>query len=343
MTLGKTTSFFILVISIVYILMVGKNLIIPFVFALLLWFVIREIRRFIDKSRWLRQKLPDWVKSLFASILIVAFLGMISKIITNSIKGLSKSYKIYEANVTDVIENFNATFNVDLMEMARDQLGDFDFGALLTALFNSLSDIFSSAFIIIIYALFIFLEEVNFGSKLRAIFSENEKFETIIEILNRIERSVSQYLGLKTLVSLVTGTLSYVALYFIGIDSPEFWAFLIFLLNFIPTIGSLIATLFPAVFSLLQFGEITPFVLVLVIVGVIQLAVGNILEPKVMGNSLNISPLVAILSLSFWGAIWGVTGMILSVPITVIMVIVFSQFDQTRSVALLLSEKGKLS
>ena len=124
--------------------------------------------------------------------------------------------------------------------------------------------------------------------------------------------------------------------------SPVFWAFLIFLLNFIPTIGSLIATTFPAVFALLQFGEFSYLVMVLVFVGLIQVAVGNVLEPKLMGNSLNISPLVAILSLTFWGAIWGVTGMFLSVPITVILVIIFSHFESTRPVAIMLSEKGKV-
>jgi predicted PurR-regulated permease PerM len=136
--------------------------------------------------------------------------------------------------------------------------------------------------------------------------------------------------------------LSYFALIFIGIDVPLFWAFLIFLLNFIPTIGSLIGTLFPALFCLLQFGEITQGISVLAVVGAIQLVIGNIVEPKIMGNSLNLSSFVAIISLSLWGALWGVTGMILSIPITVIIVIILSQFQSTKSIAILLSEKGDL-
>lgn len=122
-----------------------------------------------------------------------------------------------------------------------------------------------------------------------------------------------------------------------------FWAFLIFILNFIPTIGSLIATLFPALFCLLQFGEFSQFATVLTVVGSIQLLVGNIIEPKVMGNSLNLSPLVALISLSFWGTLWGITGMVLSIPITVIIVIILSQFNYTKPIAILLSEKGKLN
>ena len=144
------------------------------------------------------------------------------------------------------------------------------------------------------------------------------------------------------MVSFLTGFLSYIALAIIGIDAPLFWALLIFLLNFIPTIGSLIATIFPMIFCLLQFGELSQGIMVLIFVGAIQILVGNIIEPKVMGNSMNISPLVTILSLSFWGAVWGITGMILSVPITVILIIIFAQFNSTKRAAILLSEKGKV-
>ena len=111
-------------------------------------------------------------------------------------------------------------------------------------------------------------------------------------------------------------------------------------LNFIPTVGSLVGTIFPTLFCLLQFGDYLEGIQVLVLVGLIQVLIGNVVEPRLMGNSLNISSLVAIVALSFWGVIWGVTGMILSVPVTVILVILFAQFEQTKSVAIMLSDKG---
>ncbi|MFT6843254.1 MAG: AI-2 transport protein TqsA [Psychroserpens sp.] len=126
------------------------------------------------------------------------------------------------------------------------------------------------------------------------------------------------------------------------VDAPFFWALLIFLLNYIPTIGSLIATVFPAVFSLIQFGEFGPFIIILVGLGILEWLIGNIIEPRVMGKSLNISPLVTIIALVSWGQIWGITGMLLSVPITVVMVIVLSQFESTKKVAIILSENGDL-
>ena len=161
-------------------------------------------------------------------------------------------------------------------------------------------------------------------------------------LIKKIDASVSRYLAIKTLVSLLTGLLSFIALLFIGVDAPFFWAFLIFVLNFIPSIGSLIATFFPAFFALLQFGEFTPAILVLSIVGVIQIVLGNFLEPRIMGTSMNISPLVVFLTLILWGMMWGIAGMLLSVPITVILIIIMAEFKDTRPIALLLSRRGQI-
>jgi predicted PurR-regulated permease PerM len=186
------------------------------------------------------------------------------------------------------------------------------------------------------------LEETAFSGKLDAMAGDQIKRQEWNKTLKRISDSIGSYLVLKTVVSLLTGILSYTVLVIIGIDAPLFWAFLIFLLNYIPTVGSLIATLFPACMALLQSGELNLALMVIVAVGAIQLIVGNIIEPRVMGNSLNVSSLVVILALSFWGAIWGITGMVLSVPITVIMIILFGQFETTRKIAILLSDRGKL-
>ena len=172
------------------------------------------------------------------------------------------------------------------------------------------------------------------------IFKEEERHEKASNLLKRLNKSINEYISLKTLVSLITAAVSYVVLLIIGVDFAFFWAFLIFLLNFIPTIGSLIATIFPATMALLQFCSINPFIWVLVCIGTVQLIVGNLIEPKLMGKSLNVSSLVVLLALAFWGAIWGIVGMILSVPITVVMIIIFAQFPATKNISILLSSNA---
>ena len=273
---------------------------------------------------------------------MIAVFAFVSKLLMANINSLAKSYPLYEGNVEIMIAQLNELFQINLIEYFKTHATEFDFGSILQKIFESLSDLLGNAFIITIYALFIFLEEANFHKKLKAVFSDNDQFIQLSDILDKIEDSVSKYIGLKTFVSFITGLASYIALLFIGIDAPLFWAFLIFLLNFIPTIGSLIGTIFPVIFCLLQFGDLSHGLLVLGIVGAIQVVVGNLLEPKLMGNTLNISSFVAIFALSFWGALWGVTGMLLSIPITVIMVIVFSHFKSTKPIAIMLSEKGEI-
>ena len=342
MNIRNIASSILIIIAIIVALIFGKKLIIPFLFAVLFWFIVHEIRHFIDRSKYIESKFPTWLKNIATSLIIILFIGFISSIISSSINALSQSYKNYEQNVGILIKLINEAFGVEIYDVIKGHAADLNFGKILNAIINSISDILGNAFMILIYAIFIFLEEKNFKSKLGLLFKDKGQVEKVDQLLTNIKISISKYLGLKTMVSFLTGFLSYIALAIIGIDAPLFWALLIFLLNFIPTIGSLIATIFPMIFCLLQFGELSQGIMVLIFVGAIQILVGNIIEPKVMGNSMNISPLVTILSLSFWGAVWGITGMILSVPITVILIIIFAQFNSTKRAAILLSEKGKV-
>jgi len=157
-----------------------------------------------------------------------------------------------------------------------------------------------------------------------------------IVVINNIKDSMGNYIVLKTGVSLITGICSYIILLIIGVDLALFWALLIFLLNYIPSVGSLIATIFPAVVALFQFAELQPFLLVLILIGSLQLIVGNFIEPKVFGDKLNINGFVVILALAIWGAMWGIAGMALSVPITLISIAILDQFPQTKGIAVFL-------
>ncbi|MBG16247.1 MAG: hypothetical protein CL853_07835 [Crocinitomicaceae bacterium] len=345
----NTAYFFIVAISIVTTLIYGKSLLIPFIFALLLWFLSRKLRISLNKIKFINKFLPSWLKNTISSLFILSLLIIISKILYSNINTLATASKNYDYDIEPIIESLSSYLTVDVVEALKNQLGNINFGKILSSNFNSLTKlfgnlimIFGKLFMFIIYVLFIFLEEINFHQKLILAFSKSNKQDKISTVIEEIEASITNYLGLKTIVSLCTGLLSYIVLLFVGIDAPIFWAFLISLLNYIPTVGSLIATVFPATYCLLQFGEVYPFVLVLVLVGTIQVLVGNILEPRLMGNSLNISSLATLIALSVWGSIWGITGMFLSVPITVILIIILSQFPSTKPVAIMLSDKGEI-
>jgi len=342
MTLRNTAYFFISAIGIIITLIYGKELLLPFVLGVLFWFMMRGLKSSLEKIPFVKKRFPSWVKTILATGFFIGIMVFVFSILSSNIQTLSQSYSKYDANVAAIISQINELFHINLTELAKKQIGNFNFGDLLGEVLNSFSDLLGNAFMIILYALFILFEETNFNAKLKNLFTDQHQYSFFSNTIAKIKNSISDYFKLKAMVSLITGVLSFIALWIIGIDSPAFWAFLIFLLNFIPTIGSLIATVFPAAYSLLQFGEYSPALLVLVIVGIIQLVVGNIVEPRVMGSSMNISPLVTILALTFWGMIWGITGMILSIPIMVVLVIIFSQFESTRPIAILLSEKGEI-
>ncbi len=329
-------------VSIIATLIYGQNLLIPFILALFLWFIMHTLKTRLNSYSFINKYFASWLQTLLSTGIIVTTLMILINIVSNNIQQILQSLPLYESNIDAVLDRINQNFNIDILEIGKKQLGDFEFASLLGDILNSISALIGNSFMIILYALFILLEEANFPKKIKAMFHSGEDFQRFDKLSNEIEDSIASYLKLKSLVSLITGILSFIALLIIGVEAPAFWAFLIFILNFIPTIGSLVGTTFPAIFALLQFGELQPFILVLIVVGIIQLLVGNLVEPKLMGSSMNISPLVTILALSIWGAIWGVVGMIISVPVTVVMIIIFSKFEKTKRVAILLSEKGEL-
>ncbi|SNZ01171.1 AI-2E family transporter [Flagellimonas pacifica] len=342
-TLSKSAQTCIVIALIIIGLIYGKSLLLPLVFAMIFWVLIRKLKSTINKISLFRKYVPDWAKNMSLTIVIVGVIYFVSSVISLNIETLINGYDMYEKNVQTVLDSINTAFGMDIKaNILNEQDISATISGLVETVASSLTNMVSNVFMILLYMLFIFLEESNFNEKLKLIFVENGKYQDISSTLIELENSVSNYLGVKTLVSLITASLSAIALLSIGVDAPIFWALIIFILNYIPTIGSLIATLFPTIFCLFQFGEVTPALLTLIVVGSIQLIIGNVLEPKLVGNSMNISALVAIIALSFWGLIWGTTGMILSVPITVIMVIVFSKFDKTRAIAILLSDKGNV-
>lgn len=323
-------------------LILADNILTPFVYGIVVWFLASFIKGQIERIPFLKKKVPNWIINSIAFLLILIVLTLVSGLINSNITSLLKNSDVYATNFQNVIDDINRIFQIDLSAQITSAIESFDYMGILGSLVNNLSGTLGNVIMIALYAVFIFSEESVISDKIKKVFKNPDEYRRASVILKKINDATSDYIRLKTQVSLLTGVIAYIFLLIMGVDAAFFWAFLIFALNYIPTIGSLIATLFPAVFSLVQFGELEPFLIILVGLGLIQWAIGNVLEPKIMGRTLNLSPLVTILALIIWGEIWGITGMLLSVPITVVMVIIFSQFESTKALAILLSENGEI-
>ncbi len=174
--------------------------------------------------------------------------------------------------------------------------------------------------------IFLLIEQQFFDVKLNALVADQGRRDQTRQLLARIGHDVQSYLWTMSIASLLTAALSYVVMVLVGVDSAPFWAFLIFVLNYIPTVGSILGTAIPSLYALLQFGEFSPFLVLAVALGLIQFVVGNIVVPRMTAKSLNLSQFVVILALFVWGAIWGIVGMFLAVPITAVALIICSNF-----------------
>ena len=200
---------------------------------------------------------------------------------------------------------------------------------------GSFFDILGNILVVLFFMIFILMEIERFPARLE--YAYGDRSEMAFQVTEAINKSVRKYLGVKTLVSLGTGGLYALILGVAGVDFWILWGFMGFILNYIPYIGSYIATILPTILALIQFGPLMAVVL-LVLMLTVQTIMGSIVEPKVLGRELNLSPILVLIALAFWGWVWGFVGMFLSIPITATIKIIMEHVEETRVVARLMSD-----
>ena len=332
--------FLMAIILVGWLLIIGRDLLIPLILALIVWYLLDTLAKGLQSFRLgnFGVSYPIALGCAFL-VMIAAIILVINMVAANAVE-LAAQADDYEENIKTKLQGLIAMISPHFdfgLEQLSDLLSPQKLVSWTTGVISSLA---SSLTLIIIYLLFLFLEQSVFEKKFSALFGDDEKLKKAHEIRTEIMTKIRVYLSVKTLVSVMTGLLSWGLLAWIGVDFAVFWGFIIFLLNYIPTIGSLLGVVFPAILSLVQFDSSWQFFVVVAVLGSAQFSIGNILEPRLMGSSLNLSGLVIMLALAIWGGIWGITGMILSVPITVVIMIICAQFPASRPFAVLLSGKG---
>ncbi|MBN35712.1 MAG: permease [Rhodospirillaceae bacterium] len=328
-----------------YILVVGKALILPFAVAVVFWYLIATLARTYSRMGAWGFRIPGWLAMTLACLTFFAVLSAFVDLTRDNIEQVVAAAPVYQANLERLLNDVVALLGIEkvpTIEQLRDQI---NLGSIAGQLASGVASFAGNVGIILVYAIFLLIEQKGFSAKLDALVgSDPDRRKRVHRTLDRINTDIRTYLWVKTLLSIATGGISYFVMIAVGVDLAEFWAVLIFLLNFIPTIGSILGIVFPALLTLVQFEDpITPFIIVTTLLGATQIVTGNVVEPKMMGRSLSLSPLVILISLALWGSIWGVIGMFLSVPIIVIAMIIFAQFKATRPVAILLSSDGNVS
>lgn len=328
----------------VVLLVVGQQLLQPLVIAIVFWFLINVIASHFLKVRIGRFHLYRPICFLLAILVLGALLSIIIQFISASLTNLGTVSQTYETNLREYWERFPLSRNLPAEGLLQSVSQWFDITSMLTTMALTFTGLATDSILIFIYTLFLLWEQGNFNSKLTALIGDPVQERGVRQIIDRVRSDIQRYISIKMLTSSATGILSYLVLSLLGVDFPEIWGILIFLLNFIPTVGSIIATLMPATVALAQSTTdgVSLSLAVLLFIGALQVTIGNIIEPRLMGSSLNISPVVILFNLALWGMMWGIVGMFLCVPFLIITTIVLSHFPRTRPIAILLSSNGRI-
>jgi predicted PurR-regulated permease PerM len=205
---------------------------------------------------------------------------------------------------------------------------------------NGLEGVVSSAVLILIYLGFLIASRSTFERKAVRLFRSRDDRQEAMAVFLRVRDGVERYLWIQTVTGLIIAAAAWALMMVVGLQNATFWAFLIFIVNYVPIVGAVAAIILPPLFGLAQFDGYGSAILLLAGLWGITFVVGSILLPRMQGDSLNLDPLVLLLSLAFWGALWGLTGMFLSTPLTVLAMAILAQFDGSRWIAILLSADG---
>jgi len=338
--LTNTTNVLLIILISLVLLYIGQDFLIPLVLAVMTWSLLDTLADHIEKIRLGTFKLPRKLALLLSIVALSSLLLLVYQILASQSQALEAAAPVYEENFNGILNDLVTWAGIEELPSSDQFLENVNLGSLLSWLGGSVGSLLSSLILVLIYTAFLFTEKPAMAKKLDALASNPDEASNMRDIFTQITTQVQSYIWMKTLVSLATGLLSYLILIWVGVDFAAVWALLIFMLNYIPNVGSILGVMLPALLTLVQFDTLTPFILIAVGLGAVQFTIGNIIEPSLMGKSLNLSSLMIILSLTFWGLLWGIPGMFLSVPIMVIITIVCAKFDSLRGIAVILSADG---
>ena len=316
-----------------------QSVLLPFILALFLSFIFKPMVLFLRRHR-----IPGVVGLLLVFLFISGLFFGLGLIIASSMDSFVTALPRYQEKLTVLVQNISLAsdalakkYNLSSGQLQLSNVINLSaFTSIITSSFSSFISLMSNFVLVVLFLFFILAGSGDMIAKLRSVMVGDHP-DKAVEILSNIDVKVRKYMITKSLINIATGFMTWVVLTILGVDFPLLWGFVAFLLNYIPNFGSIIAVSFPTLISLLQFGSITTPLLVLLLLMSGHTIIGNVIEPKVMQFSMNLSPLLVIVSLIFWGWLWGVWGMILAVPIMAIIKIILENIESLKPIAVLMS------
>ncbi|WP_226627001.1 AI-2E family transporter [Alloyangia pacifica] len=344
----RDTPFQTLVLSTIFVLaagtllVLGRTILLPIVTATILVYLLESVAGALRRLPVLRH-LPLGVLRLLLLVFAAAVVFILAAVVSATVREIMAVAPTYEENLRSMVDGIAGYFHFEddalWDRITEETLGQIDLRRFSLAVLGGFTNLGSVVLMVVIYAAFITVERRSFQRRLTAGLRSPEKSERVLAVVGAINEKISRYLAFKTLINVVLGTISYGILWAFEVDFALFWAVVIGVLNYIPYVGSLLAVAFPVALSLAQFGSIGMTLGLGAALTAVQITLGNIIEPRLIGRQLNLSPFVVLLALALWTTLWGIPGAILAVPLTSILAIVLASFSNTRWLALLLAER----
>ncbi|HEY2658474.1 MAG TPA: AI-2E family transporter [Caulobacteraceae bacterium] len=294
-------------------------------------------------ARVMSERIPRFPKRAALPIAIALSLTLVLMtvfVVINNATLFASQIALYGPKLNEVINGIASAMGVKTPPTINELIDRLNPDAYLGKIAESLQGFATKALGVMIYLGFVLASRHGFEGKARSLFSTEASRQHASEVFQRIRNSIEDYLWIQTVTCGLIAMASWAMMALVGLDNAMFWAFVIFIVGFIPIIGGAIGILAPPLFALVQFDHWWRAVALLAGLQVINFIVGNIIYPRMQGRSLNIDPVVILLSLAFWGALWGVVGMLLSTPLTVMTMVILAQFPGTHWIAVLLSSDG---
>ncbi len=328
--------------AMIWILTFAESVLRPLATGLLIWLVLSATSAALVRLvplRWRHRRATAHIVSIFG---ITGIVALISLMMVGAVAELRANLPLYQQNVDLLLAAVQSYVGSDETLSVLDLLQQIDVRSLLINLAGSTAAYTSAIFVVFLYVAFIFVESQAFDDKLSAIAGRPAEEIRLRRMAMEIKRAIDDVLSVQVLVGIVQAVPTFVVLWLVGVDAAVFWAVLVFFFSFIPTIGSLFGIVLPTLMTMLQFLEVWPVVMVLVPVGIVQVLGTNVLMPHLMSRSLNLSSLVVLIAVFAGGALWGVVGALIAVPVLTIAVIICSKMPSLRWIAVLMSANGAI-
>ena len=325
---------------VLFLLVQAKFILIALAIAIILFSLTSDAINSIARLKFGNLRITNWVASALAVFLIASGLLTLAGLVISQVNTVLTTTLAYTEDAQRAIARMFAWMGEDVERSVLQTVQTIEVSGYLRTAAGQAGTILSQSVLIILFVGFLFAERVWFGTKLENLMEDRAQAARVSAIIGSIIRRVNRYLLVKTLISTVTGAVIFLIMSVFDLQFALAMGLLTFVLNFIPSVGSIVATLVVTLVAYIQVTEPATALLIFVLTGMAQFILGNVIDPLLMGKTLRLSSFGIIISLAFWGAVWGVPGMFLAVPFMVAVMIVCSHIPAARPVAVLLSREG---